>query len=329
MEEIKEFLTNEDKNIYTIRIKDEKEDFLSLSIQDDFDFTLNKQNYKLSTEDDFLLDMIEQINSLSLTDPSTILQQCTKEFSKLVDDVEKEDDVLYKGEDVFELENDNNDIKFVDRIRYKEEDFNSDLFIYVFEFLDISSIAKTSRVCKKWNEMCSKDVIWKKFCIIERVTELTEKTWKMEYFETLMNIQWELSAISYYSSCQNDKKALEIDDTLIGVGTNNEMNPWIQATFKKPYNIKNVTISSMNPSAPGGWGAYYLNGSFIEASHDGITWKRIGGVGNDYFDETNEKIVHKVNCFTKYFRIIRDDQNYLGLSYLAFNEKVKKIKKIQ
>lgn len=318
MDEVKEFISNEEKNTYTIKVKEENEDRIILSIQDDFDFTFNTSNFQLSTEDDFLLELVEKVNSLNLSDGFKILQECTKSYSKLIDD--DQESPLYKGQDVFELENDNHDIKFVSRIRFKEEDFNSDLWVNVFEFLDVNSVLNASRVCKKWNKMCNQDSVWKKFCIMEGTTELNEKTWKEEFSNCSRSIQYTLTQSSQYPSCLNTLQAIQTENSMEGVGTNSEYLPWVQASFRKSCMIKTVTLCSMDPSAPGGWGCYYLNGASLEISDDGIVWKTVE-TAQGHMDQTCEKVIYKIGKRAKYFRLIRNESNYLGLSYMAFNEK--------
>ena len=60
----------------------------------------------------------------------------TENYDKLMNSVlNDEEKPLYEGQDVFEDENDNHNIKFEGRVRWKKDDFNMDIFLYIFEFL--------------------------------------------------------------------------------------------------------------------------------------------------------------------------------------------------
>lgn len=204
--DVKIFLENEEKNIYEIELIEEKDDSIILSISH-FNFLLKEEQdyFILKTEEEFLLEICKKVNQKQFKSISSIFSLFNEYYSQ-----EIEEKPLYEGQDVFELENDNNDMKFLDRIRFKEEDFNSDLFIYIFEFLHPFEICKFQRISKKFYEIGEKDILWKKFCY----DKLQKKSWKLQYqYEiSLLDFKWDIES-SNLLSCTIE----EINSTTIKV----------------------------------------------------------------------------------------------------------------
>jgi hypothetical protein len=77
---------------------------------------------------------------------------------------------------VFELENDNHDIKFISRVRISPEDFNQDLLILCFSFLTPENTVTLCRVSKQWNKLIKKsNMLWKDYCTrFFKISELSE-----------------------------------------------------------------------------------------------------------------------------------------------------------
>jgi hypothetical protein len=101
---------------------------------DGFSFTMSllEGKYRLESSEEFLATFVNNYNKSNVGDIMKSLELLTIEYAHQIKDVTP----LYNNQDIFELENDNHDMKFTDRIRYSEGDFNFDLFYYIFDFLD-------------------------------------------------------------------------------------------------------------------------------------------------------------------------------------------------
>jgi hypothetical protein len=102
---------------------------------DGFPFLLTCRNeiFSISSQDDFLKTFVSNFNVNHVTDLEGALTLLTSEYSSLYD-IEKSP--LYNNQDVYELENDNYDLKVFDRVRFREEDFNVDIYSLIFDFLE-------------------------------------------------------------------------------------------------------------------------------------------------------------------------------------------------
>lgn len=186
MEEIQAFVSTPEKNQFLFQLKDSNEDSFTITIDNSFDFSI--QNLKVSSEDEFLTDWCEKCNKKSPKTMEELLLICTTEYGVLMG-VEDENSPLYQGQDVFDLENDNNDMKFVDRMRISQEDFNTDLLLYVFAYLTPENSLRLTRVSKLWKKLIETDSLWKEYCNLEGSNELLSSnfTWYQQYISTPWN----------------------------------------------------------------------------------------------------------------------------------------------
>lgn len=235
--------------------------------------------------------------------------------------VDNDESPLYKGQDVFDLENDNNDMKFVSRMRINQDDFNFDLFIHIFSFLTPQNLLKLQRISKKFQSLISNESLWKELCFKEGIYELSTKTWKGEYIDSVLtDLSFILTQSSFWEAFQNDEKSLMTPDPTLSVGTSYEINPWLEFTLKKPLYIDNIDILHI-PFSIGGWGQSFTNNTEFQYL-EGDTWKLIVVV--DQLEESNlEPTKFKVQKKAQKFRLAYNNGNYhyLGLSYIKFNRK--------
>jgi hypothetical protein len=114
------------------------------------------------------------------------------------------DEILKMG-DEFDRDNEVNDIKFVDRIRYNQDDFHVDLFSNILEFLGPLDLVRFSRVSRSWLALTSRNDLWKKFCT---GSENLEKTsWKKIYMEA-HTFTWDLDCGSFGTKLYGIKRLL-------------------------------------------------------------------------------------------------------------------------
>jgi hypothetical protein len=94
-------------------------------------------------------------------------------------------------------DNDINDIKFVDRMRFREGDFNSDLFFNAFEYCDVKDIVRFGRVSKSWYVLANNDTLWKGICSRIKILENPNgDPWKSIYIRTRWNpFKWVISTL--------------------------------------------------------------------------------------------------------------------------------------
>lgn len=172
-----EFLEDGEKNLY--EIKHIKDNLFSIS---DFEFTFYMEGdvYYLKTSEDFLETICQNVNEKKVKDINLLLSTLTLEYEKEITSDLKEDSPLYKNQDVFETENDNHDLKFVDRIRWNNEDFNMDIFLYVFEFLPPTHVFQLNRVSKEWKKLAEDEKLWETICKRED-TEKSEDSCRQSF----------------------------------------------------------------------------------------------------------------------------------------------------
>lgn len=170
---------NSEENIFSIQIKEKNEKKIIFTISDDFDFDLILQTLQITSQDEFLTELCQKVNQNSLKNVVEVLKLVQKEYGNLMDP----DSPLYKGQDVFDLDNDNNDIKFLERVRYKEDDFNSDLWLNVYLFLEPIHLLKLSRVSKQWLKLTRDEEVWKSICLREKLEAKSDLSWRETYIE--------------------------------------------------------------------------------------------------------------------------------------------------
>lgn len=153
-----EFLKSE-KNLFDLKKLNDGKYTIS-----DFEFKLelNKDGIVIfTTTEEFLEPIEKEMKNKKVSTIYQALEDVTKLYDRLMDD-ENEESPLYKGQDVFELENDNNDIKFIDRTRYSKDQFNNDIIFNILEFLSFYDLCRFSRVSKNWLKLTDSDLLWER-----------------------------------------------------------------------------------------------------------------------------------------------------------------------
>lgn len=93
-------------------------------------------------------------------------------------------------------------------------------------------------------------------------------------------------------------------------GTNYEVDAWIQADLGSNQAVSRIDVAPADQSAPGGWGAPYLNGARVEYSTNGSSWTTVatisGAVDGSYSS------ISLGGATVRYIRI-RMDYFYLGM----------------
>lgn len=237
-----------DENLFSFVLKEEQKNKIKMEIQEMFEFELDFQNLKISSSDDTLNEFIEKVNSKTYKNTTELLSQATKVYGDIFVEEEKP---LYEGQDVFELDNDNNDIKFLERVRIKEEDFNSDLFLVVFEFLEPKNISILSRVSKKFYKLTNDQLLWKGICERNQI-EITEEhkdNLKQNYIESLY---------SYF---------LDFEST-----TKTAIKPTTLYDFKQSAG-HNIVIGTKITKGRHKWSVHYLK---YVPKHDGNCYSVVG-----------------------------------------------------
>jgi hypothetical protein len=158
--EFSPFLTDSDLNIYEFVLTLIENNYYHFTV-DDFHFTIGKHEttYEFETHDEFLLAMYDSM-TITTSDPLELIQRVSDAYGDLFG----EKSPLYNNQDVFELENDNHDMKFIERLRFSEDDINGDVFSKIFDFLPLGDLLTIRRVNKKFNHLATLGWIWKKFC---------------------------------------------------------------------------------------------------------------------------------------------------------------------
>jgi len=89
-------------------------------------------------------------------------------------------------------------------------------------------------------------------------------------FHSVLSLPYNLVMSSKYSTCENlYQDAINEDDLTRGLGTDTELNAFVQASFDKVYHFSHVKIA---PLSKKGWGEKYLNGTVLEYSENGLDW---------------------------------------------------------
>jgi hypothetical protein len=158
--EFSSFLENPEHNIYEFILRSIENSDHDFTV-DDFHFSIKKHDtsYEFETSDEFLLELNSSMIKTS-SDPLELIQRISDAYGDLFG----EKSPLYNNQDIFELENDNHDIKFIARMRFTEDDIHGDVFSKVFDFLPRSDLLSIRRVNKKFNHLATLGTIWKKFC---------------------------------------------------------------------------------------------------------------------------------------------------------------------
>jgi hypothetical protein len=138
--------------------------------------------FTIITSDDFLVDFCKIVNKTKHDDLTALLLSCNLAYESLMGiDTSPLEILELDAED--NRDNDINDIKFIDRVRFREGDFNADLFFNVFEYCEPKDIVRFGHVSKAWYVLASNDNLWKGICL--RMKVMLENTnsdpWKSVY----------------------------------------------------------------------------------------------------------------------------------------------------
>ena len=123
----------------------------------------------------------------------------------------------------------------------------------------------------------------------------------------IINIRYKLTMSTKYSKPDNTYDALISDDTTRGAGTNKGDNEWIQASFDKMVNVKQVEVAGAK-GMDGTWDCHHLNGSWLQYMNIDHDWTDIIKLVNV---ENKIKCID-VNVQTTSIRIVRKHNGYLG-----------------
>jgi hypothetical protein len=195
------FCENSEKNPFGFMLVNSTLIALELTI-DDFQCSLHSDDsfYHIATEDDFLFTFMNNFNVEKYMSLNDALLGLTTQYGKQYDDSSTP---LYHNQDVFELENDNHDLKFVDRVRFKEDDFNFDLFLFIFEFLSPEDIARLQRVSKAFHRIGMSDHLWIKACgSIPVDWLLSPREFYIKYHQRVM-VNWDIEYSKYTLDSSN------------------------------------------------------------------------------------------------------------------------------
>jgi hypothetical protein len=183
------FLQDPEKNIYEFTLTSTDSDgTLHFSIGGDFSFSICP-NLTVTSPDDELIEFCSATNAQQHNSLQPLLGECTTQYGKIMGIELTPDEILEMG-DEFDRDNELNDMKFVDRIRYNQDDFHPDLFSNIFEYLDPVDLVRFSRVCKSWQKLTCRDDLWKKFCVEKEKKE--NSSWR-EHYRDYRALVWDLT----------------------------------------------------------------------------------------------------------------------------------------
>jgi hypothetical protein len=115
----------------------------------------------LTTPDESFGPFVSKVNLNSYSTIADLLRVCNSEYATFIGLVDDSPVVLYTGQDVYEEENDNHDLKFIERLRIDSTIFPEDLLTLILSFLDGTRVQSFSRVSKGWNKMINQnDGLW-------------------------------------------------------------------------------------------------------------------------------------------------------------------------
>jgi hypothetical protein len=102
-------------------------------------------------------------------------------------------------------------------------------------------------------------------------------------------------------------------------GTNSSAGEWISMDLGRIRRVGSIVMVPASQSAPGGWGASYLDGARLEHSRDGVVWTDAGivttrmGSGRKSRGGDGRKVEMSIDSRTRYIRVIMERSNWLGL----------------
>jgi hypothetical protein len=236
-----QFFADHDANHFNFSLKDSTSTTLTILIDNEFEFKIDVATLTVSIEDEeFLGSWAIDVNSSHHTTIDELLHSCTKLYGKLMGLDDHEHSPLYKGQEVFELENDNNDIKFVSRLRISPDDFNQDLLINCFSFLSPANCLMLSRVSKQWNKLIKSNILWRGYCgDIYGVSDLVEYSWLDQFHYEYINFVKPKFVSEWISSgAKFDSKDPYVVSSLMGMVATTKSN---HCTFAFEYNQKPQT----------------------------------------------------------------------------------------
>jgi hypothetical protein len=188
-----DFFNDPDQNLYSFAISELLSNgTIRVKIDDSFLFDIF-QDFTVASHDDFLVDFCKTVNSTKYIDLTALLISCNLAYEALMGIENTPEEILeLDAED--NRDNDINDIKFVDRMRFREGDFNSDLFFNAFDYCEVRDVLRFGRVSKAWYVLANNDTLWKGIC--SRVNLLENPNgdpWKSIYVRNWNPFRWVVS----------------------------------------------------------------------------------------------------------------------------------------
>jgi hypothetical protein len=181
-------------------------------------------NFHVSSSDEILQTWVEDVNREKYDSFASLLGNCTNVYGKLMGVENHEKSPLYMGQEVFELENDNHDIKFTTRIRISSDDLPDDLLIHCLSFLCPENTVSLSRVSKPWNILIKSDLLWREYCTNTfNVSKLTENSW-YEQFMKEASLSWKPRFVPKWMTRPNNSKNPCVLPTRIGISVLTQSN---------------------------------------------------------------------------------------------------------
>lgn len=172
---LENFISDPNENIYSFKVVEEGKN-TKISIDDQFEFGIDVENLKVSSDEEFLEPFCQNVNENSFQNLEQLLKKCTKEYSKLMDDEPLE-------QTPEKILDDENDFQFVTRIRFSPNELKKmkdEEWMNILIMIEPQELIKFSRLNKKWYSLINDESIWKHFCGKEGLID-KNKSWKMTY----------------------------------------------------------------------------------------------------------------------------------------------------
>ena len=93
-------------------------------------------------------------------------------------------------------------------------------------------------------------------------------------------------------------------------GTAYGSDQYVTMDLGSSQSVGNVVVVPASASAPGGWGAGYLNGAYLQRSTDNANWTYVATVSSS---SDGVQVQVPVNASTRYLRLLRPGTGYIGV----------------
>jgi hypothetical protein len=210
-----EFFNDPEQNLYSFAICERfSNGTFRVKIDDSFPFDIFT-DFTISSSDDLLVDFCKTVNSRKYSDLTALLLSCNLAYESLMGIGETSPVEILELDAEDNRDNDINDIKFIDRVRFREGDFNADLFFNAFEYCEPKDIVRFGRVSKAWYVLANNETLWKGICTRMHLENPDEYSWKSLYLNTFaMPYNWIIgSRGAEYSLVVSDKTLTRTDFT--------------------------------------------------------------------------------------------------------------------